>query len=189
MKGVAESTMPELRPESTKDKLLAERSVLEKEAFRVITFYEKARLQLGRIFIRLKATLRHGEWEQYFEETFADACVSFRSAERYMKLAAKAEADSKTDSLSILKPGMDQHAVAIHAATERAKRAVGDAPNPELVYRLALHLSADQREATIKLWISKHRPSAERDVIAVLDRLHLKYGVLTQTSLSRRKNR
>jgi hypothetical protein len=157
----------------TDDKFLAERARLEKQAFRVIGSLNKMRVELGQIFIQLKATLKHGEWGDYYEETFGGS-VSFRSAERYMELAAKAN----SDSLSILKPGTDQHAVKIQNATERARTETGvvEKPKPGKVYRLALHLSMAQREATILLWASPHRPNAEVELVTVLDSLHIKYG-------------
>ncbi len=167
--------------ESEHDKFLEERAELETQALRAIASFRKTRLELGKIFNRLKATLKHGEWERYYEKTFGDSAVSFRSAERYMKLAAQANADS--DSLSILKPGMDQHAVSMRKATERAQVAVGDVPKQEQVYRLAIHLSPDKRDATIRLWASPHRPSAERELVSVLERLHVKFGVVNADSL------
>jgi hypothetical protein len=165
----------------TEDKFLAERARLEKQAFRAIGSLRKMRVELGQIFIQLKATIKYGDWGDYYEETFGGSSVSFRSAERYMKLATK----GNSDSLSILKPGMDQHAAEIHNATERARTETGvpDKPKPEEVYRLALHLSAAQREATILLWASPHRRNAEVELVTVLDSLHIKYGFVSTDTL------
>ena len=142
---------------------------------------KKKRLEAGRIFLQLKATCKHGEWEKYYEETFGKSCVCFRTAERYMRLAAKI----KSDSLSVLKPGMDQHAVNIQNTTKiaRAETGVSDEQKPEQVYRLALRLTTAQRDATVSLWASPHRSSAEKEVVAVLDRLHVKYGAVSSDSL------
>ncbi len=174
------------RAKSAEEELKTRRAALEASAFRAIGSLRKMRIELGRIFIQLKATLKHGEWGHYYEKVFGDSSVSARSASRYMKLAAKTD----SDSLSNLKPGIDQHAVTIHNATEKAKEAVGGAATtPEPVYRLALHLNAAQREATIKLWISEHRPNAERALVALLDRLHIRYGIINSDELKPKKEK
>jgi hypothetical protein len=176
------------RPECTEDNLKVERAGLEKEAFRVITFYDKARLRLGQIFIRLKSTLKHGQWERYYERTFGDCGVSLRSAERYMRKAAKADRDSRNDSLTVLKEGTNSEAVKIRNATkeaaERVQAAVGCCTqNTEAVYRLALHLSAIKREATIRLWQSQHRPPVEKKIIAVLSKSLIEFGFVDGDAL------
>jgi hypothetical protein len=161
-------------------KFPTERAQLERRAFRIIGALGIARLELGEVLIQLKATCKHGEWEKYYKNTFDQSRVSFRTAERYMRLAEKA----KSDSLSVLKPGMDQHAVNIQNTTKiaRAETGISDEQKPVLVYRLALHLTPTQRDATISLWASPHRSSAEKDVVVVLDRLHVKYGVVSSDS-------
>jgi hypothetical protein len=173
---LGESTLGASQPESAEDKLNAERAGLEAEAFAIIGNFRKMRLELGRIFIRLKNTRKHGDWERYYERTFGNSKVSFRSAERYMVRAKKADADSKIDSLTIFQPGMDAQAREIRNTTEKAQAEIGDAPKPELVYRLALHLSAEQRDATIRLWKSPRRRRAEKEIIGVLNQLLIKFG-------------
>ena len=90
-----------------------------------------------------------------------------------MNLAAK----TNSDSLSILKPGTDRHAVNIHNATKRARVETGISGDqkPEPVYRLALRLTTAQRDAAILLWGSSYRPTAEKEVVAVLERFFIKY--------------
>jgi hypothetical protein len=151
--------------ESAEDKSKAERAALEAETFEMLGNYQKMKVELGRMFVRLKATLKHGEWEHYYVKTFGTSGVSFRSAERYMERATKA----KIDSLTVFKPGMGPAAQETHAATLEAQAEIGDAPKADPVYRLPLHLSADQRDATIRLWKSTHRRRAERKIVAVLD--------------------
>jgi hypothetical protein len=177
---LSESASQSACPQGADDKFLTERARLEKQAFRAIGSLRKMRVELGQIFIQLKATLKHGEWGDYYEETFGGS-VSFRSAERYMELATKAN----SDSLSILKPGMDQYAVNMHKTTERARKETGvvDEPKPERVYRLALRLNTAQRDATILLWASPHRPGAEIELVTVLDSLHIKYGFVSTDAL------
>jgi hypothetical protein len=166
-------------------KFLTERARLEQQAHRIIGWLGsrplRKQLELGEILIQLKATCKHGEWEKYYEETFGQSCVSFRTAERYMKLAAK----TKSDRLSVLKPGMDQHAVNIQNATKiaRAETGVSDEQKLVPVYRLALHLTPTLREATVLLWASPHRSSAEKEVVAVLERFLVKHGFISSESL------
>src|SRR5271170_4747567 len=94
-------------PRRAEEKFLTERAQLERQAFRIIGALGIAHLELGGVLIQLKATCKHGEWEKYYKKTFDQSRVSFRTAERYMRLAAKA----KSDRLSVLKRGVDRHAV------------------------------------------------------------------------------
>jgi hypothetical protein len=92
--------------ESDKDKLKAEeRAVLEACAFRAIGSLAKMRIGIGQIFIRLKTTLKHGEWDHYYEKTFGLSGVSLRLAERYMRRAAKAEREINSSAAGIVAGG------------------------------------------------------------------------------------
>src|SRR5580698_487164 len=82
---LSESGSQSLHPKTTEDKLKARRAFLEACAFKAIAALKKKRLEAGRIFLQLKGTCKHGEWEEYYEKTFGRSCVSFRTAERYMK--------------------------------------------------------------------------------------------------------
>jgi hypothetical protein len=180
----AESSSPSSGLKVTENKSLTERAQLEARALRLIAWLDKKQVELGQTFVLLKDTCNHGEWGNYYKKNFAHS-LSLRTAERYMKLAAEV----KSDSLSILKPGADQHAVNIHKATERARAETGvsSEQKPEQVYRLALHLSEAQRDATILLWQSPDRPRAERAVVAVLERCLIKSGLISSDSLKSRK--
>jgi hypothetical protein len=168
--------------------LKARRASLEQQALRLIALLGRKRLELGQTLNQLRDTCNHGEWENYYRKTFGDS-FSFRTAGRYMKLAAEAADKAKSDSLSILKPGTDQHAVNIRKATERARAETGVSTEqkPEQVYRLALHLSTAQRNATILLWQSPDRPRAEREVVAVLERCLIESGLISSDSLKSKK--
>jgi len=180
----AESSSPSAGLKVTENKFLAERARLEPQAFRLIGCLGKKQVELGQTFILLKDTCEHGEWENYYGENFGHS-LSLRTAERYMKLAEEVAAKAKSDSLSISKPGTDQHAVNIRKATERARAETGVSTEqkPEQVYRLALRLSEAKRDATIRLWQSPDRPRAEREVIAVLERCLIKFGLISSDSL------
>lgn len=173
--------------ENDEEKLKAERAELETEAFAIIANFRKLRVELGRVFIRIKATLKHGQWQRYYAKTFGTSSVPLRSAERYMKRARKADALSKNDRLTVFKPGTTPEARERQSATVEAQAEIGDVPKPEPVYRLALHLSADKRDATIRLWQSPHRRRAERKIVAVLDQLLIKFGVLKDKGIDDEK--
>jgi hypothetical protein len=168
---LAERALQGTNSDSSEDKAQAEREALETEAIKIIGNFRTMKVEIGRIFIRIKATLKHGEWEGYYAKTFGDSSVSFRSDERYMLLATKV----KTDSLTVLKPGTGPEAQETHDATAEAVAEIGDIRKPEPVYRLALHLSADQRDATIRLWKSPHRRRAEKKIVALLDQLLIRF--------------
>jgi hypothetical protein len=91
--------------ESAEDKLKAERAALEACAFWTIGSLAKMRIEMGQIFIRLKTTLKHGEWEHYYEKTFGFSGVSLRSAERYMRKAAKADSEMNSSAAGIMGRG------------------------------------------------------------------------------------
>jgi hypothetical protein len=176
-----ESALQGLRPESTQDKLQAERAALEDCAFQLIARRRELRMELGKTFIRIKATLKHGGWESYFAETFTPCGISLRTAQRYMDLvhASEAAADSKDDKLSPFKPARDPQAVKVRDATEKAQEKVGDAARHmskrEQVYKLILHLSVDERDAADQLWKSPHRARAEEKIIDLLKQLCIEY--------------
>jgi hypothetical protein len=171
---------------NVEERLKSEQAALETDAREVIADFPKLRVRLGRIFRRLKVIARNfGYWGTYYHETFGTSGVSFRTAERYMALAEKADANSENDSLTILKPGNGPAAQEIQAATTEAQTEVGVAPKPEAAYRLALGLSPFRRAATIRLWASPRRRRAERNVIACLDAILVEAGLLTADELTR----
>lgn len=176
-------TLPKVRSTNglnAEDLLLTERAELEREAFRAIGFYKKARLQLGRIFNRLKATVEHGRWEQYFETTFGHSCVSFRTGQRYMKAASRDDREFKNQSVMLFKAGNGSHARVIRNATENAKVVQAISKVPAKIYRLPLELTPDQLQATTQLWASSYRRAAEEAVVASLNKQCAKYGFSTQ---------
>jgi hypothetical protein len=171
---------------NVEERLKSDQAALETDAREVIADFPKLRVRLGRIFRRLKVIARNfGNWGTYYHQTFGTSGVSFRSAERYMALARKADANSENDRLTILKPGNSPAAQEIETATTEAQSENGGAPKPEAVYRLALGLSPFRRAATIRLWASPGRRRAEKKVIACLDVLLVEAGLLTEGELDR----
>src|ERR1700733_7560922 len=49
--------------------------------------HRKSRIELGRELLKLKDTVNHGEWEACYADRYGDGGVSFRSAQRCMRLA------------------------------------------------------------------------------------------------------
>lgn len=153
------------------DRLLTEeRARLESCAFRLIARRRELNLELGRTFIRLKATLDHGRWKSYFAETFASS-ISLRTAQRYMDQArtGKSAAGSKNDKLSLFNPAGDAQATKTRQATLRARAEVG--VSKDHVLRLSLSVTPSEAEAILALWNSPQRIEAEREIIAHLNRL------------------
>lgn len=140
-------------------------------------------IELGHAFNELKRILGHGRWKRHFEETLAPQGISLRTAERYMKRAKKAEAQEESDNMSIFSPATDREAQHIRRATEKAQANVDANLNRRhstgdiLVYRLPLHMTADESRATDALRTSLEWPRAERQVVRLLGRLWQKCGV------------
>lgn len=183
--------------EDDEDELNAERRRLAAHAWRLFTTRKKIRLELGRTFIRIKATFPHGGWESYFNETFGETHVSLRSIQRWMKLAAEDAASSRNDAMSLSTPATDADAVNVRNATSRAEAELGTqslgTPKPEPVqfeglriYRLPLHLTGDQRDRTDELRRLPKWPLVEQKVIDLLDQLHIELGIVKVDGLEGR---
>jgi hypothetical protein len=180
--------MRKIDPKSVEAAATAERkeelvAVLDARVFRGLARGREANIEAGCALNELKKVLGHGKWKRHFAETFAPGGLSLRTAERYMQLA-KAEANSKVDKLTTFKPARDPEAVKVRNATERAQmEAAGAAPpspEPKQVYKLALHLSMDERNAANKLWISPCRPRAEKKIIDLLKRLFIEFHIVAK---------
>ena len=65
----------------------------------------------------------------------------------------------------------------------RSDRETDTEQKPERIYRLPLHLSTAQQDATDLLLKSPHRLSAEREMVAVLERCLIKFGFISSDSL------
>ncbi len=159
-------------PESAEHKLKAERAALEKCAFALLTRRRELRVELGKTFIRIKATLEHGHWKSYFAETFASS-IHLRTAQRYMDLVRTQEADanSKSDTESLFPLAKDPQAVQTRAATAKAKAEVG----PQ--WKEKIRLDDIFKRLTRALVNSPDWHKALREIIALLKQLYLKFGI------------
>jgi len=178
------------RVEEDCDLMLTERARLEAQAWRLFTTRDKVRLELGRTFIRIKATFRHGEWTAaYYTETFNTSGVSFRTIQRWMQKARRDHADSEHAIMSFFKPATDEGALRTDDATARAEAEVGGTaylkPKPErvrlegpAVYKLPLHLKGDERDACDALRKSAEWPCAEQKILALLKQLCAECGIV-----------
>ncbi len=174
---------------------------LEAKAFDWIARGREANIELGRVFNQIKDILEHGSWEAYFAEKFAPRGVALRTAQLYMKMASEADAVSKNANSALFPPATDPQAQAINDATEKAQAAVAIAggQSPETsksepdkkskkvrkervrlagIYRLPLYMTADQKDATDELRESQNWHCAEMEIMALLKRLHIKYGIV-----------
>jgi hypothetical protein len=154
----------------------------------LIARHRKVRLELGRTFIRIKATLKHGRWKSYFHETFASCDIDIRTAQRYMELARASEADqdSKNEKLSLFEPAKDPEAVKIRRATAKARAEVGDKQKEKVrTFKLPLVLSIDEQEATRVLLNSPDWPSAQRKIVTLLKQLCKKFRIFHEGARSR----
>jgi len=152
----------------------------------IVADHNKSRLELGHIFFWTKFRAGHGNWQDLYEKTFGGSSLSFRSAQRYIKLWKKAQARAKHDRLSQFTPGTSPESEERAAVTAEVVAEIGnDPPKPEAAYRLALGLSPFRRAATIRLWASPRRRRAEKQVIACLDAILIEAGLLTEDELKR----
>ena len=180
-----------------KAKLIA---ALESKAFFWIARGKKANIELGRVFNQIKPVAGRGNWEDYYKTKFEPHGVLFRTAQWYMKLAREADELTKNANSALFPPATDPQAQAINVAVEQAKQTVAnasDAPapsNPEPVtkpknarkarvrlcglYRLPLQMTGDEKDSTDQLLKSQNWRCAHMEIMALLRRLHVKYGVV-----------
>jgi len=169
-------------PREADDDLLAERARLEAVACRQFCQYDKARLELGRTFIHIKATFKHGQWTRaYYAKTFGMFGVSFRTVQRWMQKARRADADAKNDGMSFLNPATDEGALKVNAATAKAEAELAGAtrrkPTRENLLRLpAIPMKDDERDACERL-VKGHWPRTENEIIALLKRLCVEFHI------------
>jgi Protein of unknown function (DUF3102) len=156
---------------------------LEAAAFRWLARSREANIEIGRAFNELKKILGHGEWQRHFKEKFAER-ITLRTAERYMEQARNADADSKTDRLTIFEAATDQDAEDIRETTEEALVEMATAAGRKKmkkslrhIYKLPLRMTAEERQAAEALQTVPEWPRAEKAVLALLRRLSTKYGV------------
>ncbi len=178
----------EAATQSAKDVVAAEQiedriAELDATAFRWLARRREANIEIGRAFNELKKILGHGQWQPHFDEKFAK-WIKLRTAERYMKRARKADADAKNDKLTIFKRASDEDAEEIRKATQQARAEMAAASvqkkenkDSRHIYKLPLRMTADEKQATQTLQTLPDWPRAEKEILALLRRLRIKYGV------------
>jgi hypothetical protein len=160
---------------------------LAAEAMSFLRRGREANVEAGRRFNKIKSILGHGHWKAYFRKTFASWGITQRTAQNYMAMARKADADLKKENFSFSKVASDPHARAMHRANEKAKTEVALAaaqsttPKREPVrrdgiYNLPLFLTAGEQNATDELRKSPNWPSAERKIVSLLNDLGVERG-------------
>jgi hypothetical protein len=156
---------------------------LDAQIFKSIADRRKASIEAGRAFNELRSILGHGKWLPHFQEVFGPTALKLRTAQRWMKRARKADADSKNDNVSHFKTATDPGAQEIKEAAEKSKaisRAASDLTKPSegaRLYSLPLHLTSAEHEAMDSLQTLADWPSAEKRILRLLRRLWIEYGV------------
>ena len=188
----------EQRKQSTERAATAERrhdrvAELDARVFQGMARGRAANIEVGRALNELKEILGHGKWERHIAEALAPSGITERTAQRYMKMAAQADADS-TDNLSAFKPATDRGAQEIRNASDRAQAEVGAASGHKLtkaprradgIYQLPLRMTGDQQNAMDVLRKLPDWPRAEKTIIALLKRLLVKYGIVDKDARRR----
>ncbi len=171
---------------------------LEAKAFEWIARGREANIELGRVFNQLKNLMGHGQWERYYETTFAPQSVALRTAQLYMKMACEADELTKNANFALFPPATDPQATAVNVAVEQAERAVANAtanepappesePKPKRLlrksrirldglYHLPLYLTGDQKDKLDALRKSPNWRGAELAIRATIDRVLMQYG-------------
>jgi len=161
---------------------------LEKKAHDWFARGREANIEVGRILIRLKPLVGHGNFQRYYELKYGKPYrIAFRTAQVYMQLARKADEETKGADPALFPPATDSQAMAIREATEKARLAVRAADahssnesttstdahvrndSPKYVSsmctcRLYIRMTTEQRDTISKMWRSEHRHSAETKV-------------------------
>jgi len=156
--------------QGTEDKLKAERAVLEKCAFALLTRRRHLRIELGKTFIRIKATLEHGHWKSYFAETFGKL-INVRTAQRYMDLVRGQETVSENDPESLFPPATDAQAVQTRTASAKAKAEVGPR------WKEKARLDDIFKRLTRALMNSPDWSSAHVEIVALLKQLYVRFRI------------
>jgi len=185
-----------------KANLIAE---LEVKAFHWIARGREANIELGRVFNQIKNLMGHGQWERYYETTFAPQSVALRTAQLYMKMACEADELTKNANFALFPPATDPQATAVNVAVEQAERAVANAtanepappesePKPKRLlrksrirldglYHLPLYLTGDQKANLDALRKSPNWRGAELAIRATIDRVLMQYGYVNDPAV------
>jgi hypothetical protein len=162
-------------------------AALASQAFSFLRRGREANVEAGRIFNEIKRILGHGRWKAYFRKTFAPCGVIQRTAQNYMAMARKADADLKKENFSFSQAARDPHAQSMRRANEKAKSevaiAAAQSPTPKRepvrrdgVYKLPLFLTVGQQNATDELRKSSNWPAAEKKIVSLLNVLCAECG-------------
>ncbi len=180
-------------------------AALEKRAHIWIGRGRKANLKLGRIFLRLKMLVRHGDFSDYYERTFGiPHGIPFRTAQSYMQAARKEGKVINCADSALFPAATDPQAVEIREVTEKHRLAVAVAESEIsddvsssaderssrseksaesiCVCRLSLRVTQDQKARISELWSSEHRALAESAVTDFLIELCRKYEISSSNS-------
>ena len=133
------------------------------------------------LFIQLKRTVRHGEWEAFYEAKFGKGHVTLGTAQRYMKLARR-DAEAKNGVAPFLKPGGSRGGAigqAIRDANEQAKADQGARRRKEKVF-----LDSMFRKLTAELLNLPSWPTASHEILDLFKHVRNKFGIVHEVTLA-----
>jgi hypothetical protein len=162
-------------------------AALERTVLVWIARGRQANVEVGRGLIKIKKLLPHGQWERYYAERFGTCGIAKRTAQAYMELARKEDANSKSAESAHFPTAMDRHAVTMRNATAKAEADLGTsarlkpvAEETDAIFNLRVRLTAEVHEALEKLRNSSDWLNAEREIAAFLRALCVKSGILNK---------
>ena len=138
---------PRYKDEDVKadDQIQTRIAQLDAQVFRSAARRREANLEIGRACIELKKILGQGKWQTHFAVILAPSGLTLRTVERHMRKAKEADAQTKNDTGTILKPAADEYAASIRSATKHSQAKLsavsaqsGPRKTPARLYRLAL---------------------------------------------------
>jgi hypothetical protein len=158
---------------------------------------QKANIEIGRWFDRLKIVLGSGKWIRHFEEVYVPSDLNLRSVQRWMRSAREIDAPGNKlsrDKLSYFPTAMDEEALKMRSAAQQAQEEVGGAaphePKGKQVFRcsLSVPVSSDvEWNAAVRFWKSKHRSGVVTEMIKVFRQRQIECGFANSDEDEREK--
>jgi hypothetical protein len=186
-KRFARRTLPiprSLGPKFTANRTKAEQlAALVAQARRWIARGREANIEVGRVFLLIKAIVGHGQWERYYADTFGSCGIAKRTAQEYMELARREDANSKSAESAHFPRALDPQAVTTRKATAKAEVEVGTSAQlkstsepTEAPFNLQVRMSTEMQQAVSNLRQSPSWPVAQRKLVAHLKQLCIEFG-------------
>jgi hypothetical protein len=174
----------------------AELADLDEQVFRWHERGEQANLELGRVCIRVKDRVGHGQWQRSFAQRYAPRGLVLRTVERYMKRAE--QTDMKNVNLTVFPKATDEQANQVREANAQAmvaREGLGTThsevtvppptdvenvtaprkllPRPAGIFWIPLIMTGAEKDSTEKLMAdTKNWPTVEKQIMDLLRLFH-----------------